>query len=67
MAATACPDRVFYSAEDVAVMFGRDRRWVYRHSAPGGKLHAFAVKLGREVFFRKAEVDQLAHTNTLTH
>ena len=69
MADTAWPEREqrFYSAGDLAAMFGRPKAWVYRHSAPGGKLHTFSVKLGKQVFFRRAEIDRLAHTNTLTH
>ena len=52
---------VFYDADAIAVIFGRDKRWVWRHAAPGGMLYPYARRLGKQLFFVRAEIDRLAN------
>lgn len=54
-------DRLFLTPREVAAIFRHDGdlRYIYRHARPGGKLAPAAVRFGKELLFRREEIEIL--------
>ena len=50
---------LFYEPEDVAALFGKSLRWVYRHAVPGGFLAPAARRFGKTLLFLRTGIDAL--------
>lgn len=54
--------RMFYSASEVAEIFGKPGpRWTYRHCQDGGFLRGAVRRFGRQILFSRVIIDRLTH------
>jgi hypothetical protein len=60
---------LFLTPEEVATVFRRpgDKRFVYRHAAPGGFLAPHARRFGRLLLFERAGIEALARGHVCSH
>ena len=55
---------LFYSPEQVATIFGKDTRWIYRHSSGTGFLAPLARRFGKSLLFPRSAIDHLTQAPT---